>query len=111
LAVFLAGARPIRVPVDIVECFFLGQGPSLLPVPSLGEGQSAPETATLIVRLAEAAGEWKHRDVRLRCGLWCESYITIRGTCCEKLDGQLVARLNQRLVEVQRQARARPRAH
>src|SRR5688572_28575047 len=31
LEVFLSGGTPIRVPIQIVECFFLGQGPSLLP--------------------------------------------------------------------------------
>src|SRR5690348_14140114 len=31
LLVFLEPARPTRVPIGIVECFFLGQGPSDLP--------------------------------------------------------------------------------
>jgi hypothetical protein len=102
LAVYLRGARPIRVPIETVECFFLGQGPSWLPRLAGGTAWSSPETSTLIVRLAEAAPDWKHRDVRPWLGLWCESYITIRGTCCEPLSGDLVARLNRRLVEVHR---------
>ena len=31
LLVFLDAARPVRVPIDVVECFFLGQGDSNLP--------------------------------------------------------------------------------
>ncbi|MGE0759762.1 MAG: hypothetical protein AB7F89_08035 [Pirellulaceae bacterium] len=106
LAVFLTGLRPIRVPIELVECFFLGQGPSLLPMPARGES-GGPQTTTLIVRLAEAATEWHHRDVRVRCGHWCEGYITIRGTCCEPLSGEVVGRLNRRLVEAHRAARSR----
>src|SRR5262245_55176337 len=31
LLVFLEPTKPTSVPIDIVECFFLGQGPSELP--------------------------------------------------------------------------------
>jgi hypothetical protein len=103
LDVYLTGSRPIRVPIELVECFFLGQGPSLLPPLPFGNATSEIQTATLIVRLAESAVEWQHRDVRTRLGMWCEGYITIRGTACEPLDGRLVARLNRRLVEVKRE--------
>jgi hypothetical protein len=103
LEVHLTGGRPVRVPIDVVECFFLGQGPSWLPRMLFG---SRLETATLIVRLAESAVEWRHReDIHPRLGHWCEGYITIRGTCCEPLSGELVASLNRRLVEVHRLAR------
>jgi hypothetical protein len=106
LEVYLTGRRPIRVPIEVVECFFKGQGPSLLPGFALGGRRL--EAATLIVRLAERAVQWKHRDVRPWLGLWCEGYITIRGTCCEPLHGDLVARLNRRLVEIHRQTRNEP---
>ena len=95
--------QPLRVPIEIVECFFLGQGPSLLPAIQSRDARRSPETATLIVRLAESEHDWKHRDVQFRLGQWCEGYITIRGTFCEPLNPELAGRLNRRLVEVHRQ--------
>jgi hypothetical protein len=42
-------------------------------------------------------------------GKWCGSYITIRGTWCERLSVELVQRLNVRLAEMHaRGARSRP---
>jgi hypothetical protein len=104
LDVYLTGSRPIHVPIELVECFFLGQGPSLLPPFPFGNTTTSIQTATLIVRIAESALDWKQREVRARLGMWCEGYITIRGTACEPLDGRLVARLNQRLVEVKKKS-------
>lgn len=98
MVVNLGTARPIRVPLDVVEGFLLGQGPSFLP----GEGQNQSEVANLVVRLAERAVEWEGAEVNHQFGTWCGHYITIRGTWCEKLDVALVNRLNARLVEVQR---------
>lgn len=103
LAVYLTRGEPLLVPIEIVECFFMGQGPSLLPTPPTA--QNDLETSTLIVRLAEAAQEWKHRDVQPWLGQWCEGYITIRGTFCEPLNRDVAARLNRRLVEVHRARR------
>ena len=94
---------PLEVPIEIVECFFVGQGPSLLPAVKKGESRATMETATLIVRLAESALDWKHRDVRPQLGQWCEGYITIRGTFCEPLSKEVAGRLNRRLVEVHRE--------
>lgn len=102
LLVFLGSSGPTRVPLDLVECFFLGQGPSLIP--RLGAKQ--PETSTVVVRLAEAAAEWKHRDVKPALGHWCDGYITIRGTWCEPLNAAVVKRLNERLLQYQRERKA-----
>lgn len=99
LLVYLGPSAPIRVPLEVVECFFLGQGPSLIPRP----GEKQHETATVVVRLAEAAQEWQHRDVKPALGHWCDSYITIRGTWCEPLNAAVVKRLNDRLVQFQRE--------
>ena len=92
-------ARPARIPIDVVECFFLGQGGSQLPKLKGRE----PETQNVIVRLAESAEEWKHRDVRPALGQWCEGYITIRGSWCERITPELMRRMNGRLAEVKRQ--------
>lgn len=102
LLVFLGDREPIEVPIDVVEVFFLGQGPSNLP-PVAGK---EPETQNIIVRLAESAKEWEHRDVKPSLGMWCQSYITIRGAWCEPITKEAMRRLNARLVEVQREQKA-----
>lgn len=99
LLVYLAPGAPVRVPANIVECFFVGQGPTLLADSAAADG----ETTTVIVRLAESAQDWHHRDVLPALGHWCEGYITIRGTWCEPIDRSLLGRLNARLVEVHRE--------
>ena len=91
--------RPARIPIEVVECFFLGQGGSQLPKLKGRE----PETQNVIVRLAEAAEAWKHRDVRPALGNWCEGYITIRGSWCERITPELMRRMNGRLAEVKRE--------
>jgi hypothetical protein len=102
LLVYFDATRPTRVPIEIVEVFFLGQGPSELP-PLKGR---EPETQNVIVRLAESATDWKHRDVRPAIGHWCEGYITIRGSWCERITPALMRELNHRLAEIHRERRA-----
>jgi hypothetical protein len=102
LLVYLEPTRPIRVPIDIVEVFFLGQGESELP--KLGGRQ--PETQNIVIRLAESAPDWKHREVRPAFGQWCEGYITIRGSWCEPITPDLMRQLNRRLAEVHRERRS-----
>ena len=102
LLVFMDSTRPTRVPIDIVEVFFIGQGPSELPKLKGRE----PETSNVIIRLAESAEDWKHRDVRSALGQWCEGYITLRGSWCEPLTRDVLQKLNHRLIEVQRERRA-----
>lgn len=88
---YLRYGAPIRVPIDVVEAFLLGQGPSLLA----GQSHREKTTRTLLVRLAEKATSWADRDVRPSLGRWCDGYITIRGTWCEPLDIETVKRLNR----------------
>ena len=95
-------AEPLRVPVDVVECFFIGQGGGMIPD---AQGREA-EVRTVIVRLAEAATEWHHRDVKAAFAHWCEGYITIRGTWCEPITPELLKRLNSRLVVLHRERKA-----
>ena len=92
----LRAGRPVAVPVEIIEAFFLGQGPALLP-PIKGQ---QPETVNLVARLSQKAPEWSHVDVKPALGRWCDSYVTIRGTWCEPLTGEAIRRLNRRLREV-----------
>lgn len=100
LWLFLRGTARARIPIDVVECFFLGQGPS-----GVHSGRSGDqlESRNVVVRIAERATQWHHGDLPPALGHWCEGYITLTGTWCEPIDGDLVARMNQRLTEVKRQ--------
>lgn len=102
LLVYLGDVTPFRIPVEIVECFFLGHGPAMLA----GAEEHGAETRTIIVRLAEAAEAWKSREVKPALGHWCNGYVTIRGTWCEPITPDLVQGMNQRLIEIHRQQRA-----
>lgn len=106
LLVFFEPNQPIRVPLDIVECFFLGQGASELPKIDGIE----PETSNVIVRIAERAKDWHHRDVKASLGHWCEGYITLRGAWCEPISGEALKQLNHRLAEAHRRQKAAAQA-
>lgn len=105
LLLFLGNRDPDRVPLEQVECFFLGQGPTALPAAMTGPAGGDVETVTIVVRLAEAAKDWHHRETRRELAHWCDGYITLRGTWCEPITGELVKALNHRLVEAHRQIR------
>lgn len=96
--IWLRSGKPFRVPVDVVECFWLGQAPSLLP----GKRHENTEAAALVIRIADRAAQWRQQLVKPQLGKWCEGYVTIRGTWCEPLGLDVVNRLNQRLSEVTR---------
>lgn len=98
LLVHLGVGRTIAVPVEIVECFFMGQAPSMVR----GPGGEEAETATVVVRLAEKAKEWHHREIPAYLGQWCDGYIIVRGTWCEPIDMDLLTRLNRLLAEAHR---------
>ncbi|HQU41201.1 MAG: hypothetical protein B7Z73_06175 [Planctomycetia bacterium 21-64-5] len=96
LLVQLGTLRPVAVPLEVVEGFLLGQGPSFLP----GKRYEAAQVANFVVRLAERASEWERVEVNRQLGTWCGHYITICGTWCQPLSVALVNRLNARLTEV-----------
>ncbi len=93
---YLQARRPIAVPVEVVEAFFLGRGPAHLPVAS----NDKTETVNLVARLSQRAPEWVQHEVKPALGSWCDGYVTIRGTWCEPLTGDVIRRLNRRLREV-----------
>jgi hypothetical protein len=101
LLVYLEPTRPTRLPVEIVECFFLGMGDSELPALD----GAPPKTRNVVIRLAERAQEWRERPVRPQFGQWSDGYITLRGTWCQPLTPQLLKDLNHKLATVQRQRR------
>jgi len=100
---YLPGPTPYRVPLDIVECFFLGSGITQIP----GQPSRDVQTKNIVVRLAERAEDWHRRDLTLSIGKWCEGYITIRGLYCEPLDIEAVKRLNT-LIHQAQQGAAKP---
>jgi hypothetical protein len=93
---YLQLGPPIAVPVNIVEAFFLGQGPAIFS----GGTPSKHETVNLVARLSPREVEWARRDVKPALGNWCDGYVTVRGTWCEPLDSNVIQRLNLRLKEV-----------
>jgi len=96
LLIYLRATAPVRVPLEVVECFLLGQGATLL------EDHHLPSrTVTLVIRLAEKRTEWSHIEVHRLLGAWCGSQITIRGTWCEPLSISVVNRLNEQLAVAQ----------
>jgi hypothetical protein len=101
LLVYLRSSVPERVPIEIVECFFWGQGPSLIRLPSGNEA----EAANIIVRLAERATDWRDRETDPSLGEWKCGYITIRGTWCERITPELVKQLNENLTAAHRRQR------
>jgi hypothetical protein len=94
---FLRAGAPVAAPAEVVEAFFVGQGPALLPSAAAG---AKAETVNLVARLSQKAPEWTHQSVKQALGNWCDGYVTIRGTWCEPLTGELVRRLNHRLREL-----------
>jgi hypothetical protein len=93
---YLRARSPIAVPVKVVEAFFLGQGPAHLPVSS----SSNTKTVNLVARLSQRATEWAQQEVKPALGNWSEGYVTIRGTWCQPLTGELIRQLNRRLHDV-----------
>jgi hypothetical protein len=91
----LRNGPPIAVPVEHVEAFFIGQGPVMIP--------GAPQhdvSVNLVARISQRDPSYAQREVKQALGAWCDSYVTIRGTWCEPLNGELVRRINHRLREV-----------
>jgi hypothetical protein len=103
LLVYLRSLAPLRVPVEAVECFFLGQGPAHPAAPD----EPVAKAANVIARIAESAPQWHARPVRADLGQWCDGYITIRGMWCEPLSHERINQLNRRLAEAHRAVRAR----
>jgi hypothetical protein len=100
-----AGSR-VDVPVELVEAFLLGRGPTYLP----GHTNDSTETTTLVVRISERAEEFNHVETTPTLAAWCGHYCTLRGTWTEPLGIELVNRLNRRLYDAQQARKKRPPA-
>lgn len=102
LEVHLRRGTPWLVPLDVVECFFIGQAPSTMRDQ---RGQEM-ETRNVVVRLAERASVWHQQDTERALGRWCGGYITVYGTWCEPLSKDLVEKMNRQLIEAKRRIRS-----
>lgn len=89
------------VPLDAVECFFIGQSAGPLHASTTADG-SRIENVTVVVRLAERAKHWHCRSVNSRLGIWADGYITVFGLWCEPIDGDFVKQMNHQLAAAKR---------
>ena len=106
LLVHLGWSQTVAVPIELVECFFMGQAPSMVR----GADGKEAETATVVVRFAERAGVWRSREIPPHLGQWVDGYLIVRGTWCEPINMDLLQRLNGNLAEAHRQQKATARA-
>lgn len=93
---------PYRVPLTVVEVFFIGQGAVSGDEPGQPKDYEGAVAANVIVRLADAATEWHQRDVQQMLGVWNEGYITIRGLFCANIDQEALKQMNKRLLHRKR---------
>jgi len=101
LRVRLALFRSYEVPLDVVECFFLGSHPLEQPG-TVPDDLPTHRVGTLVVRLAERAVQWHERPTMPEWGTWKEGAIVCDGRWCEPLSADLVHSLTRRLVEAKR---------
>lgn len=100
LLVYLKSGAPYRLPLEVVECFFLGATDGNVP----GGSGHGGKVSALVVRLAERATDWHERPVKPSLGKWDEGYVRVYGAWCERLCMGLVGRLNTKLREAQRES-------
>lgn len=103
-----SSAKPFRVPLEVVEVFFMGQGAVRGVEPGHPKEYVGAVAANVIVRLAESANEWQDRDAQLLLGVWRDGYITVRGLWCEDIQQDLLKFMNKQLQQAKRN-RQKPR--
>jgi hypothetical protein len=98
----LAPLRSETVPIELVECFFLG---SRLEPPRRGDARSGGNRVrTLVMRIAERAHDHAGRPTLPAWGEWREGSVTFDGRWCEPLSVDLARRLNRDLAAAKRSA-------
>ena len=104
LLVYSKSFTPRRVPIDVVEVLFLGSGPALPTTDTDDQQQepTGPRAANVVVRLAEAASDWHHRELSAAVDKWENGYIVLSGTTCEPISHERLNVINRRLAEVRR---------
>ena len=93
-----------RLPLDVVECFFLGSQPlDRRGSPTAGD-EPAFRVGTLVVRVAERAAK-QHADewtARGPWAVWEDGYCVIDGRWTEPLTVDVLRRINGRLSQAKR---------
>lgn len=87
------------VPLDVVECVFLGSRP--LHGDS-DEAEGGQRVATLVMRIAERAVDWQSRPTFRAWGTWDEGNVVFDGRWCEPLSGDVARQVAGRLLEARR---------
>lgn len=96
----LAPLRRHEVPLEVVECFFLG---SRLEPPRVTDGTVGGERIrTLVMRIAERATPYAARATFAPWGRWEDGSVTFDGRWCEPLSVDLARRLNRALAAAKR---------
>lgn len=103
--VSLSPWRQERVPLEFVECFFLG---SRLEPPRDAATSGGDRVRTLVMRIAERAHAHAGRPTLAAWGAWSEGSVTFDGRWCAPLSVDLVRRLNKALAEAKRSRAAGP---
>lgn len=101
LKVRLAPGAVHTVPLDAVECFFMGSSLLESDAPARAD-QATHRVGTLVMRVAERAGEWQSRPTFAPWGTWDDGAIVFDGRWCEPLSVELARRLSGKLVEAKR---------
>jgi len=102
LRVRLAPLAAYDVPLEFVECFFMGS--HVLPDPQGRDDMPTHRVGTLVMRIAERATAWQARPTFAPWGTWAEGAVVFDGRWCEPLSIELARRLSARLVEAKRAA-------
>lgn len=101
LEVRLAPGTSHGVPLDAIECFFMGSQ-RLEAEGDVADDQPTHRVGTLVMRVAERATEWQTRPTFTPWGTWQEGAIVFDGRWCEPLSVELARRLSGKLVDAKR---------
>ena len=94
--VYLRPQSPEVLPLESVECFFLGRD-------SVRIGSRPSRVSNIVVRIAERNGELRARTVQTRFGGYRDGYLIVDGAWCEPITPELMKRINARLGEARRE--------
>lgn len=99
------------VPLDMVECVFLGSRPLAAAAAGAAPGttggdaaeaEASRRVATLVMRIAERATAWQSRPTFRAWGTWEEGNVVFDGRWCEPLTVVLARDVARRLLEAKR---------
>lgn len=103
LDVRLAPGKAQTVPLDAIECFFMGSQ-RLESEETVADEQPTHRVGTLVMRVAERFKEWQARPTFTPWGTWQEGAIVFDGRWCEPLSVELARQLSGKLVDAKRAA-------